>query len=195
MLKTALKWAGRTGTKHRNRDGAAGPVTRMTHNQAPAGRRAAEPGSPGRRGSWMAVVVGACGACPMSSRRMTLRDSVLRMRGCGRWWWRRRTRRSRSCGRSGIQPRELAARIQGTGLPVHPRIRRDLDEQSFRAWREGREAPSGRARPLALPAHPRPLVPPAQLPGLDRRPRHHRARRRPRRTRRKPWLPPIPAMA
>ena len=34
MLKTALKWAGRTGTKHRNRDGAVGPVTRMTHDQA-----------------------------------------------------------------------------------------------------------------------------------------------------------------
>ena len=37
MTKTALKWAGQTGTKHRNQDDTAGPVTRMTHNQAQLG--------------------------------------------------------------------------------------------------------------------------------------------------------------
>src|SRR5689334_20891268 len=43
MTKTALRSAGQTGTRHRNRDGAAGPLTRMAHNQAPTGRQAAEP--------------------------------------------------------------------------------------------------------------------------------------------------------
>jgi hypothetical protein len=44
MTKTALRGAGQSGTKHRNRNGAAGSVTRMTHNQVPTGRQAAEPG-------------------------------------------------------------------------------------------------------------------------------------------------------
>jgi hypothetical protein len=35
---------GQSGTKYPGRDGAAGPLTRMTRNQAPTGRQAAEPG-------------------------------------------------------------------------------------------------------------------------------------------------------
>jgi hypothetical protein len=83
----------------------------------------------------------------------------------------------------GIQPRDVAAGLQGTGFPVHSRIRRELDKQRLRTRSQGREAPSGRLRLLAQPRHARPLVPPAQLPGLGRRPRRHRTRRHPRRHR------------
>jgi hypothetical protein len=51
------------------------------------------------------------------------------------------------------------------------------------------------SRVLAQPRHARPLVPPAQLPRLGRRPRHHRTRRHRQRHRRKPWLPPLPAIS
>ena len=85
-----------------------------------------------------------------------------------------------------IRARLLAAGLQGAGLPVHPRLPRGLDEQCQRARRQGRQAPPGRLRLLALPGHPRPLVPHPQLPRLRRRPRHHRTRRHPRRHRRKP---------
>ncbi len=84
-----------------------------------------------------------------------------------------------------LRPRHLAARLQGTGLPVHPRLRRQLDEQCQRTRRQSRETPSGRLRLLAFPGHPRPLVPPAQLPRLSRHPRHHRTRRHQQRHRRK----------
>jgi Transposase IS66 family len=91
--------------------------------------------------------------------------------------------RLRDCGTAtpGIRPRLPAAGLQRTGLPVHPRLRRGLDEQRQRTRRESSQAPPGRLRLLALPGHPRPLVPPAQLPGLHRRPRRHRTRCRPRR--------------
>ena len=84
-----------------------------------------------------------------------------------------------------LRARLLAARLQGAGLPVHPRLRRGLDEQRRRARRQSRQAAPGRLRLLAHPRHPRPLVPHTQLPRLRRRPRHHRTRRHPRRTRRK----------
>jgi len=35
MMKTARRSAGQSRTKHRNRDGAAGPLTRMAHDQTP----------------------------------------------------------------------------------------------------------------------------------------------------------------
>jgi len=44
MTKTALRSAGQSATKHRNLNGAAGPLTRMAHDQVPTGRQAAEPG-------------------------------------------------------------------------------------------------------------------------------------------------------
>ena len=50
---------------------------------------------------------------------------------------------------------------------------------------KSRQAPPGRLRLLAFPRHPRPLVPRPQLPRFGCRPRCHRARRRPQRTRRK----------
>ena len=74
--------------------------------------------------------------------------------------------------------------LQGTGLPVHPRLRRGLDDQRRRARSESRQAPPGRLRLLALARHPRPLVPHQELPGLRRRPRHHSPRRHPSRHRR-----------
>ena len=77
----------------------------------------------------------------------------------------------------------LAARLQGTGLPVHPELRRELDKQCLRARREGREAASGRVRLLAFPAHPSPLVHRPELPRLSRRPPRHRTRRHPQRHR------------
>ena len=47
MTKMALRSAGQTVTKRRNRGGAAGPLTRMAHDQPPlgAGRRAAGGGT------------------------------------------------------------------------------------------------------------------------------------------------------
>ena len=81
--------------------------------------------------------------------------------------------------------RLLAARVQGAGLPVHPRLRRGLDDQRRRARSESRQASPGRLRLLAHPRHPRPVVPHTQLPRFGRRPRHHRTRRHPRRTHRK----------
>jgi hypothetical protein len=83
-----------------------------------------------------------------------------------------------------IRPRLLAAGLQRTGLPVHPRLRRGLDEQRLRTRSQGRQASPGHLRILALPAHPRPLVPAPQLPGLSRSSRHHRTRRHPQRARR-----------
>ena len=79
----------------------------------------------------------------------------------------------------------LATRLQRAGLPVHPRLRRGLDDQRRRARSEIRQAAPGRLRPLAFARHPRPLVPHQKLPRLSRRPRHHRTRRHPRRTHRK----------
>ena len=37
MMKTADRRRGQSGTKHRNREGAPGPMNRMTRNQAPSG--------------------------------------------------------------------------------------------------------------------------------------------------------------
>ena len=42
MTKTALRRARQNGTKRRNRDGVARPLTRMARDQAPTERRAAE---------------------------------------------------------------------------------------------------------------------------------------------------------
>ena len=83
----------------------------------------------------------------------------------------------------GLRARLLAARLQGAGLPVHPRLRGGLDQQRLRARRQSSQAPPGRLRLLAQPRHPRPLVPHTQLPRFGRRPRCHRTRRHPRRTR------------
>jgi len=47
MTKTALQSAVQSLTNHRNRDGVGGPLTRMTHNQAPLGTGQRDPGSPG----------------------------------------------------------------------------------------------------------------------------------------------------
>ena len=64
-------------------------------------------------------------------------------------------------------------------------LRRGLDHQRRRARRQSRQAPPGRLRLLAFARHPRPVVPHQKLSRLRRRPRHHRARRHPRRTHRK----------
>ncbi len=40
-----------------------------------------------------------------------------------------------------LRARLLAARLQGAGLPVHPRLRRGLDDQRRRARRQSRQAP------------------------------------------------------
>jgi hypothetical protein len=74
MMKTALQSAGQIVTKHRNRDGAAGPLTRMTHNRATTGRPAAEPGSPGWKGSVPAggrelEAEAGAGDCPAAAER------------------------------------------------------------------------------------------------------------------------------
>ena len=66
---------------------------------------------------------------------------------------------------------------------------------NLRARRESRDPAPYRLRLLAHPAHPRPLVPYLQLSRHRRRPRHHRTRRHPGCTRRKPWLPPLPTVA
>jgi len=44
MTKMALRSVRQSWTKHPNRDGAAGPLTRMARNQVLTGRQAAEPG-------------------------------------------------------------------------------------------------------------------------------------------------------
>ena len=88
----------------------------------------------------------------------------------------------------------LAAGLQGTGLPVHPRLRRGLDQQRQRARRESRQAAPGRLRLLALPRHPRPLVPVRSY--LDSAAAHGVTALDAIRNaiEGKPWLPPLPAI-
>ena len=43
MTRTALRSARQSAIRHRKQDGAAGPLTRMTRDQAPTGRQATEP--------------------------------------------------------------------------------------------------------------------------------------------------------
>jgi hypothetical protein len=67
-----------------------------------------------------------------------------------------------------LHTRLLAARPRRSSLAVHPRARRRMDEQLFRAGRQGRQTAPGRFRILAHPPDPGPLVPHSQLPRFRR---------------------------
>jgi hypothetical protein len=78
----------------------------------------------------------------------------------------------------------------GTGTWEPPRLRAGLLATRLQIL----QAAPCRLRLLASARRPRPLVPHQKLPRVSNRPRHHRTRRHPWRTHRKPWLPRPPAV-
>ena len=111
-----------------------------------------------------------CQAFPAAGRAITTRTAPARVTVC----------------MQRLRPRPPAENQSRTGLAIHPRLRRALDQQRLRAGHQRTQTPPGRLRILAFPGHSRPLLPRPLLTGHQPQPRHPAHRRHPQRPHRTP---------